>query len=99
MEARWETPSLVADGTEITQCVNYRIFLSFRFYVKLNLGECRKVKNAIFAILKALNYDFGTFQPSINAKIHKKSKLRATNCVKMTVFGPQKSQTLISGKI
>ena len=51
MEARWETPSLVADGTEITQCINYRIFQILR---EIEFRRMSKVKNAIFTILNAL---------------------------------------------
>ena len=43
---------------EITQCGNFRIFLSFRFYVKSILAHFKRSKTAISTILRALNFDF-----------------------------------------
>jgi len=40
----------------------------------------------------------GKFEPSENARIHDKSKFRASKFVQMAVFGPLKSLTLISHK-
>ena len=39
-----------------SQCENSSIFLSFRFYVKSILEECKSSKPAVFAILGALNF-------------------------------------------
>ena len=39
------------------QCANFRIFLSFRFYVKSILDNVEVLKIAFFAILGTLNFD------------------------------------------
>ena len=51
------------------QCENFRIFLPLRFCVK-SVAHFRVYKTAIFAVFKVLNFDFGQFQPTKNAKIH-----------------------------
>jgi len=43
--------------------------------------------------------EFGKFQPSKSAKIHKKSKFRASKFVKKADFALQESPKLISRKI
>ena len=39
-----------------TQCENFKIFLSFRFYVKSIFEESRMSKTAVFAIFGTLNF-------------------------------------------
>ena len=62
------------------------IFLSQRFYVK-PISENDKVQNMSFLELPRLwMFDLCKFQPSEIAKIHEKSKFKASKCVKMAVF-------------
>ena len=63
-----------------TQCGNFRILR------EINFGESRSSETAVFTNLEAV--DFVKFQPSAFAKIHKKSKFRASKCVKMADFAP-----------
>ena len=56
-------------------------------------------KNAIFAILGLWIFHYGKFQPSENTKIHEKSKLRSSKCVKIAIFGPLTPLKVISRKI
>ena len=51
------------------------------------------------AILELLDSSSGEFQPSESAKIHKKSKFRASKCVEMADFALLESLKLISRKI
>ena len=46
------------------QCGNSMISLSLRFYVKSNLKILEVQNLPFFAILLALNFDFGKFRPS-----------------------------------
>ena len=65
-----------------TQCGNFRIFLSFRFYVKSNLADFKMSKTAI---LKALNFDFHETHLMMS-KIPKISKFRAPRMTQMADF-------------
>ena len=58
-----------------TQCINFRIFLSFRFYVKSILENLEVLKMPIFAILGALN-----FVDLLNCSIQKVQK-----CIKIKI--------------
>ena len=69
-----------------SQCGNYRIFLSLRFYVKLNFGDFRSAKYAILTHLEALNFDFHDFLHFENAEIDQKSKLRISKIAKSGIF-------------
>ena len=49
--------------------------------------DFKSSKPAFFAILEALTFDlFGEVQPSESVKMHKYSRFRATNCIKMADF-------------
>ena len=45
-----------AKGSKVSQCGNFMIFPSLRFYVKSTLENVKGLKIPIFAILGALNY-------------------------------------------
>ena len=77
-----------------SQCGNFMIFLSLRFYVKSNLGEARSSKTAVFAIFEALN-----FVDLVNFSLSKLYKFSASICVKMADFALLGSSNLISRKI
>ena len=69
------------------QCGKFSTFLSLRFYVK-SILENVNVQQMPYLQLQRLGiFDLGTFQPSENAKIHEKSEIRVSKCVKMGVFG------------
>ena len=52
-----------------TQCVNFMIFLSFIFYVKSTLGDCKSTKSAISTSLEGLNFDFYDFLHFLKVEI------------------------------
>ena len=67
---------------------------------EINFAESRRSKTDVLAILEDFQNDhFDKFQPSENAKIHKKSQFRTSKCVEMTYFALLESQKLISHKI
>ena len=82
-----------------TQCGNFRIFQSLRFYVKSILRIVKVKKSAIFAVFEAPNFYFWSISAPKCAKIHKKSRFRASKCVIMSDFSLQESPKLISHKI
>ena len=47
-----------AKGSKVSQCGNFMIFPSHRFYVKLILENLEGLKMPFFAILGALNFTF-----------------------------------------
>ena len=52
-------PGIIAPGkVKISQCGNFMIFLSLRFYVKSIWEHLKVQKMPFFAIMKILNYDF-----------------------------------------
>ena len=53
-----------------TQCGNFIIFLSLRFFVKSILGSVKVLKSAIFTHLEALNFDFYDFLHFLKADIY-----------------------------
>ena len=55
-----------------TQCGNFRIFLSLRFYVKSILGilEVKNEKSVVWAELESLNFDFYAFLHLLKAEIY-----------------------------
>ena len=55
----------------------FAIFHPLRFYVKSILADLRRSKTAILTILKALNYDFGTFKLVKMSKIPINAKFSA----------------------
>jgi len=75
---------------------NFRVTKILR---EIDFGEYQSSKNAIFTILRALKLWFCVVLAFKIAKIHKKSKFRASKCVKKAVFGPLKFLKLISRKI
>ena len=69
------------------QCGKFSTFLSLTFYVK-SILENVNVQQMPYLQFQSLGiFDLGTFQPSENAKIHEKSEIRVSKCVKMAVFG------------
>ena len=72
-------------------CEKFSIFLSLKFYVKSFFAECK----SFWKIDASHLYNFSA---SINAEIHESSKFRTSKCVKITVFGPLKSQNWLHGK-
>ena len=78
---------------ESLQCENVMIFLSFRFYVKSILENLEVLKLPLFAIL--LIWSISAFN---NCKHTKKSKFRASKCVKMADFVLLEPPKLISRK-
>ena len=67
-------------GHYYTQCGNFRIFQSLRFYVKSMLENLEVLKTAVFAIFRGCGFcSFGKFQLSKSAKF----KFGASKCVKM----------------
>ena len=77
-------------------------FLCHSFLREIHLGESRSYKNAVFAILAALNFVdlvyYYRLQSSKSAKIHTKSKFRYSKCAKMADFAVLASPKLISRK-
>ena len=82
-----------------SQCGKFSTFLSLRFYVKSILENVKVQKMSFLPFQELWNYDFGTFQPSANAKIHEKARFRASKWVRIIIYGPQKFLKLISRKI
>ena len=71
-----------------------------RILHEINFGECRGSKTAVFAILGALNFvDLVYFSLQKVQKFIKKSKFKASKCVRLTDFALLESQKLISRKI
>ena len=66
---------------------------------KINLGWFQKLKTAVLLILKAMNIDFWKNSTLKNVKVPKNLKSRATQMVKMAVFGASRWPKLISRKI
>ena len=52
-DKRYSAPNLVSP---FSQCGNFKIFVSLRFYVKFNFVDSRSAKTSIFAILGAVNF-------------------------------------------
>ena len=65
-----ENPDSVSDRD--TQCGNFRVFLSLRFYVKSNSGVLEVQKVSLFAVLKPLFLNLVHF-----------SCLKMQKCIKM----------------
>ena len=59
----------------ITQCGNFRNFLSPIFYVKLILADFKRSKTAVLPIFKVLNFNFYTNFTLGNVKISQKFKI------------------------
>ena len=67
---------------------------------EINFREYRSPKTAVFANFGGSEFGyFGRFEPLKNGKIHKKSKFRASKCVKMSDLALLESPKLISRKI
>ena len=78
-----------------TQCGSFRIFLSFRFYVKSIFGECENSKTAFFGHFgrsETLIWEISAFKTSI------KEKFRASKCGKIADFALLKSLIWFHGK-
>ena len=90
------------DSVISTQCTVWN-FQDFSFTLNLreiNFSDSKSAKNCHFCHFKGCEFcSFGDFQPSKSAQIHKKSKFRPSNCVKIADFALLKSLKLISRKI
>ena len=81
-----------------TQCGNFTIFLSLRFYVKS--GDARSTKSAILTRFGPLDFNFYVFFcPLWSVKLTKKSKLKVSKIEKRTFLELLHSSKLISRKI
>ena len=58
-------------------CGNFRIFLSFKILRESNFTESRSAESAVFAILKALNFDFYEFLHFLEAEIDQTNIFKA----------------------
>ena len=61
---------LLFERTCTSQCGNFRISLSLRFYVKSNFGDSRSAKSAILTLLEAPHFDFYEFLNFRKAEIY-----------------------------
>ena len=81
-----------------TQCGNFMIFLSLRFYVKAIFVESISAESAILTHLGALNFEFHEFCIFWRLQSTKLTKFRAPNMAKMALE-LLNSPKLISRKI
>ena len=84
---------------KVTQCGNFKIFLSLRFYVKSILENLEVDKLLFFAILEALNFANLVFFSLQKVQNSLELIFRASKCVKMADFDTLDEPTLISRKI
>ena len=87
---------LIAQGI---RCWKFRIFQSFRLYVKSILENAEVLKLPLLPFKGSEFCWLGTLHPSKIAKIHKKPKLRDSQCVKMAYFALLETPKLISRKV
>ena len=66
---------------------------------EINFEDSRNAKIAVFALLVSVDFVHLVKIRKIGAKIHEKSKFRASKCVKIADFALQESPKLISRKI
>ena len=55
--------------TTITPCGDFRIYLSFRFYVKSTFGESTSSRTVIFCNLRVVIWSISAFKKCIQSKI------------------------------
>ena len=66
----------------VTQCGNFIIFLSLRFYVKPILEMLTSAQSAILTHVQALYFDFYDFLHFLKVRITNLTKFRTKNCEK-----------------
>ena len=66
----------------------FQDFSVIQILCEINFGESRSSKTAVFDIFGALNkfYQFGKFQPSKSAKIHKRQNSEPLNVLKWQIL-------------
>ena len=66
---------------------NFQDFSIFQILREISFGECRIAKTAVFAIFGGSEFcQFGRFQPSKSAKIHKHQNLEPLNVLKRLIL-------------
>ena len=64
------------------QSVDLEIFLTLRFCVKSIVAISESQEQSFLQYFEAMNFDFGHFQPSTNAKIHQSHYSKPLNVSK-----------------
>ena len=86
---RYNTPNLnspLRNQIQTAQCGNFKIFVSFRFYVKSILRIIEVQNQPFYHISEDLNFDFYEFLHFRKAEIDQTSKFRALKIAKKGSF-------------
>ena len=99
------TENIKYDSSIIKSKVSHTVWKFNNFSVtkilrEINFRDSKSPKTAVSCHFRSCEFcTFGEFQPSKSEEIHKKSKFRASKCVKTADFALLESLKLISRKI